>query len=79
MLTGRPPFEGATGIDTMSAILQKDPVPAGRIAPGLPPRLDDLLAKCLEKDPADRYQHADEVAVDLRQILRLSESGAQGA
>jgi tetratricopeptide (TPR) repeat protein/TolB-like protein/predicted Ser/Thr protein kinase len=78
MLTGRPPFRGNTGIDTMHAILHS-PVPA---LPALGPTVtaeatadvQRILEKCLAKDPADRYQGMRDVAVDLRAARRRLES-----
>jgi serine/threonine protein kinase/tetratricopeptide (TPR) repeat protein len=78
MLTGRPPFRGNTGIDTMHAILHS-PVPA---LPALGPSVtaeatadvQRLLEKCLAKDPADRYQGMRDVVVDLRAARRRLES-----
>ena len=74
MLTGRPPFRGNTGIDTMHAILH-DPVPP------LPPLggtiTDDLqrvLEKCLAKEPEERYQGMRDVVVDLRAARRRLDS-----
>jgi tetratricopeptide (TPR) repeat protein/TolB-like protein len=78
MLTGRPPFRGATGLDTMHAILH-DPVAA------LPPLgasvtaeavgdLQRLLEKCLAKEPESRYQGMRDIVVDLRATRRRLES-----
>jgi tetratricopeptide (TPR) repeat protein/TolB-like protein/tRNA A-37 threonylcarbamoyl transferase component Bud32 len=79
MLTGRPPFRGNTGIDTMHAILH-DP------APPLPPLggtvTDDvqrILDKCLAKDPAERYQGMRDVVVDLRATRRRLDSAPHGS
>ena len=78
MLTGRPPFRGNTGIDTMHAILHS-PVPA---LPALGPTVtaeatadvQRVLEKCLAKDPADRYQGMRDIVVDLRSARRRLES-----
>jgi tetratricopeptide (TPR) repeat protein/TolB-like protein/predicted Ser/Thr protein kinase len=83
MLTGRPPFRGKTGIDTMHAILH-DPVPP---LPGLGPTasaeatgdVQRLLEKCLAKDPESRYQGMRDVVVDLRAARRRLESTATSA
>ena len=83
MLTGRPPFRGSTGIDTMHAILH-DPVPA------LPPvgsaasvettrDIQRMLDKCLAKDPDERYQGLRDVVVDLRAARRRLESTSMSA
>jgi non-specific serine/threonine protein kinase len=72
MLTGRCPFQGETGADTMAAVLN-DPPPqlsgSGRHHPG---ELDRIVLRCLEKSPDRRYQTAREVAAVLRQTLRLA-------
>jgi len=78
MLTGRPPFRGSTGIDTMHAILH-DPVPP---LPPLGPSataeatgdVQRLLEKCLAKDPESRYQGMRDIVVDLRAARRRLES-----
>jgi len=74
MVTGRAPFTGATTTDTLLAIVRDQPVPVTRIDPGIPPELERIIAKCLEKAPEDRYQHADDVAVDLRRLKRETDS-----
>jgi len=78
MLTGRPPFRGNTGIDTMHAILH-DPVPP------LPPLggtvtadVQRILEKSLAKDPAERYQGMRDIVVDLRAARRRLDSTVQG-
>jgi predicted Ser/Thr protein kinase/tetratricopeptide (TPR) repeat protein len=77
MATGRLPFEGATATDVMSAIIRDDPSPASAHNPGVPAELDRIITECLEKDPADRYQHTDQLAVDLRKLRRSTDSGVQ--
>ena len=66
MLAGRPAFARRTGVETMVAIMRDDP-PAAE--PGLPPALGALLRRCLEKEPARRYQEARSLAADLRVLL----------
>jgi tetratricopeptide (TPR) repeat protein/TolB-like protein len=83
MLTGRPPFRGDTGIDTMHAILHS-PVPA---LPALGPAVTTeaagdvqrILEKCLAKDAADRYQGMRDIVVDLRAARRRLESSGTSA
>ena len=65
MLAGRRPFEGATASDTLSAILREDPPPIDGGARGLPPSLDRVVRRCLEKEPAERFQAARDVAFAL--------------
>lgn len=74
MVTGRAPFSGATTTDTLLAIVRDHPVPVTRLDPEIPPELERSIAKCMEKAPEDRYQHADDVAVDLRRLKRETDS-----
>jgi eukaryotic-like serine/threonine-protein kinase len=80
MLTGRPPFRGGTGIDTMHAILH-DTVPAlprlgGAVSDEATREVQRLLDKCLAKEPDERYQGMRDVAVDLRAARRRLESSS---
>jgi len=63
MLAGRRPFERASQVDTIHAIVH-EPVPPLE----QPPELQEILAKALAKDPRDRYQHAGDLAIDLRRF-----------
>ncbi len=66
MATGRRPFE-ATLPTALAADIQHKPPPwPGRLNPELSPKLEDIILKCMEKDPENRYQSAKELAVDLR-------------
>jgi eukaryotic-like serine/threonine-protein kinase len=76
MLTGRAPFQGRNPIETLAAILHKSAVPASRVNAGVPSRLDDILGKCLEKDPKGRYQSSQDLVVDLQRLRRDLESGS---
>ena len=69
LLTGRPPFSGETGQDVLSGHLSRAPVPITNLRPDLPPPLAELVMKCLEKRPADRWQSAAEL------VQRLDVSG----
>jgi serine/threonine protein kinase/formylglycine-generating enzyme required for sulfatase activity len=66
LLTGRPPFLAATSMMTLAQLLVQDPVPPRRWQPQLPPDLETICLKCLEKDPARRYPSAAALADDLR-------------
>jgi serine/threonine protein kinase/Tol biopolymer transport system component len=72
MATGRLPFPGSTTGERLSQILHSDPDPILRWNPNAPPELELLVRKCLEKDPANRYQSAAELLVDLANLQRLS-------
>lgn len=64
--TGRLPFTGEAPTEIMTAILRDTPPPASSLNPQIPRRLDAIIARCLAKDPADRYQTALEIRRDLQ-------------
>ncbi len=76
MVTGRRPFQGPTLAATLSAILSGAPVPATDLNSQVPAELERILGKCLEKAPQDRYQHADDLLVDLRRLQQGTEVSA---
>ncbi|MGO9256287.1 MAG: protein kinase domain-containing protein [Bryobacteraceae bacterium] len=67
MITGRRAFAGDTMVSILSAIARDDPKPAAEIVHGLPRDLDKIVTRCLRKDPNRRYQHADDLKIDLEQ------------
>jgi serine/threonine protein kinase len=69
-LTGRPPFCARTYALTLTQVLTEDPRRPADLVPGLPPDLEAVCLKCLEKDAARRYPSAAEVADDLARFLR---------
>jgi hypothetical protein len=69
VLTGRPPFQSATAMDTLLQVLQSDPVPLRQLNLGIPRDLETICLKCLEKPPARRYSSASALALDLRRYL----------
>jgi serine/threonine protein kinase len=75
MATGRSPFDRATSGATCGAILHETPLPPGRLNPQVPPRLDQIIRKALQKDPEQRYQHSAEMRADLQRLKRETESG----
>ena len=68
MATGRLPFRGESVPETFEAILTRHPVPPSQLNPEVPARLEEIILKCLEKDRGLRYQHASEIAADLKRL-----------
>jgi eukaryotic-like serine/threonine-protein kinase len=70
MATGRLPFPGGSTATIFEAILNRAPVAAIRLNPGIPPELERIITKALEKDRNLRYQHASEIRTDLQRLKR---------
>jgi eukaryotic-like serine/threonine-protein kinase len=74
MATGALPFRGESSAVIFREILDRDPVSAVRLNPDLPPKLEDIISKALEKDRELRYQHAADMRTDLKRLKRETES-----
>jgi serine/threonine protein kinase/Tfp pilus assembly protein PilF len=70
MATGVPPFSGTTVALIFDGILHSTPVPATKLNPKLPPAIENIFSKALEKDPDFRYQTAGELRADLKRLKR---------
>ncbi len=79
MATGRQAFAGNTSAVIFHAILERTPTAAGRLNPELPPKLEEIIHKALEKDRELRYQTAAELRADLKRLKRDTESGRAAA
>jgi eukaryotic-like serine/threonine-protein kinase len=79
MTTGRQAFTGSTPGTIHEAILNRTPIPVGRVNPESPARLEEVINKALEKDPKLRYQHASELRADLQRLKRDNDSGSIGS
>jgi serine/threonine protein kinase/Tol biopolymer transport system component len=75
-LTGKRAFQKPTAPETMSAILNEDPPTASQFVPTIPPALQKVVRRCLDKNPAQRFQSASDLAFALE---ALSDSGGSSA
>jgi len=74
MTTGQTAFRGESSAVIFREILDHDPIPAVRLNPELPPKLEEIINKALEKDRELRYQHASDMRADLKRLKRETES-----
>ena len=79
MATGQLPFRGESAGVIFNAILEREPLPVSRLNPDIPTKLQEIIHKSLEKDRNLRYQHASELAADLRRLERDTGSGGSAA
>ncbi len=76
MATGVQPFRGDTSAVIAEAILNRAPVAPVRLNPDVPPKLEEIITKALEKDKKLRYQSAADIRTDLQRLKRDTESSA---
>ena len=69
LLTGRPPFQAASVIETLDLVRTREPAPPRTLVPGLPRDLETIALTCLRKDPRRRYASAGALADDLKRWL----------
>ena len=79
MATGQLPFQGPTVATIFESLLTRAPTPPSELKAGIPPELDHIILKALEKDRAVRYQGAAEMRADLRRLKRAADSGSATA
>jgi serine/threonine protein kinase len=75
MVTGQLPFKSEYQDALVYSILNEQPAPITGLRTGVPMELERIISKCIEKKAADRYQHADELLVDLKSLKRRVETG----
>ncbi len=69
LVTGRPPFQAATPMDTVLQVISDEPVPPRRLNASIPRDLETICLKCLEKEPVKRYASAASLEEDIRRLL----------
>jgi tetratricopeptide (TPR) repeat protein/tRNA A-37 threonylcarbamoyl transferase component Bud32 len=72
LATGQRPFAEVPMGQLIGALLRKPPIPPTKLNPKVPAELERIIEKCVEKDPANRYQSAKELGIDLRRLLTPS-------
>jgi Tol biopolymer transport system component/tRNA A-37 threonylcarbamoyl transferase component Bud32 len=78
MVTGARAFAGDSSISTVAAVVNQEPRPPSEINARIPRDLERIIARCLRKDPARRFQHLDDVAVELEEVRVESGTGTAG-
>ncbi|AGA25450.1 serine/threonine-protein kinase [Singulisphaera acidiphila] len=78
LLTDGPPFRASTVMETVVLVLEREPPPPSQVRPGVPPGLEKICLRCLEKAPRDRYASAAELADNLERFLRGEDVDGNG-
>jgi serine/threonine protein kinase len=78
MVTGRRAFAGGSKLSSLSAVLHTEPQPPSQAVPDIPPELDRIIARCLKKDPARRWQSMADVKVALDELRDEMDSSSIG-
>jgi serine/threonine protein kinase len=76
MFTGRPLFRRDTPAQVLAAVIEREAEPLARLRPDVPPAVDALVARCLQKDPAARFARTDDLAAELAALAGRSRSGS---
>jgi hypothetical protein len=79
MVTGTRPFAGDSSISTLAAVVNQEPKRPSEISPRIPRELERIIVRCLRKDPGRRFQHMDDVAVELEEVRVESTTDAATA
>ncbi len=69
MLTGKAPFEGTTVVETLTQVIEQEPVPLRQTISTIPLDLETICLKCLEKDPAERFESAQVLREELQRFI----------
>jgi serine/threonine protein kinase/tetratricopeptide (TPR) repeat protein len=76
MATGKKPFQGANVVTTLDAMLHQKPVAPRTLNPALPPQIEGIIGKAMEKDRDKRYASAAQMKTDLQRLKKQTESGS---
>jgi serine/threonine protein kinase/tetratricopeptide (TPR) repeat protein len=76
MATGKKPFHGANVVTTLDAMLHHKPAAPRTLNPDLPPQMEGIIGKAMEKDRDHRYASASQMKADLQRLLKVTQSGA---
>jgi len=79
MATGHRAFAGSSAADVLAALMREQPKPASEVVPDLPRELDRVIQRCLQKEPARRFQHTLDLKLELEQIKEETDTGRAAA